>query len=112
VGRVGSRPLPPAPLPEPWGGGGGAGGSGPAWYLEQGRGGSLPCELGGSHSHVDMANLYGNFIRQVYMANLYGNFIWRVCLAGQMGSFTQRFESKKTLLSNEIERNEMYMVNL
>jgi hypothetical protein len=38
----------------------------------------LACELGGSHSHVDMASLYGNFIRQVYMASLYGGFVWRV----------------------------------
>ena len=70
-------PPPPAPLPEPWGGGG-------SWRVGSclgswaGKGGSLPCELGGSHSRVDMANLYGRFIWQIYTATLYGGFVWRV----------------------------------
>ena len=68
----------------------------------------MPCELGGSHSRVDMANLYGNFIRQIYMANLYGNFILRVRLAGQTGSFTQGLKARKHCKANEIEKNRMY----
>ena len=76
--RAGSAPAPSPRSVAGAVGGGGAGGSGPAWDLEQGRGGSLPCELGGSHSRVDMANLYGRFIWQIYTATLYGGFVWRV----------------------------------
>ena len=78
-GRAGSAPPPsPAPSPEPWGGGGGE----PAGRVLPGilsrEGGIFACKLGGSHSRVYMASLYGRFIRQIYMATLYGGFIWRV----------------------------------
>ena len=78
-GRAGSAsvPSPRSVAGAVGGGGGGAGGPGPAWDLEQGRG-DLACELGGFHSRVYMASLYGRFIRQIYMATSYGGFIWRV----------------------------------
>jgi len=63
----------------------------------------LPCELGGSHSRVDMANLYGRFIRQIYMATSYGGFVWRVKWAPY-----SKVESKKTLQRNEIEKKGIY----
>jgi hypothetical protein len=79
MGGPGRLPPPsPAPLPEPWGGGGGSRRAGSCLGSWAGKGGSLPCELGGSHSRVYMASLYGRFIRQIYMATLYGGFIWRV----------------------------------
>ena len=61
----------------------------------------MACELGGSHSHVDMASLYGKIF-------------WRVCLAGQYGGSNGRIYSKDlrarkhTIEQKEIERNEMY----
>ena len=77
-GRAGSAPPPsPAPSPEPWGGGGEPAGRVLPGILSR-EGGILACKLGGSHSRVYMASLYGRFIRQIYMATLYGGFIWRV----------------------------------
>ena len=79
VGGPGRLPPPPSLRCRSRGGGGGgswrAGSCLGSWA---GKGGSLPCELGGSHSRVYMANLYGRFIRQIYMATLYGGFVWRV----------------------------------
>jgi len=79
MGGPGRLPSPPpAPLPEPWGGEGGE----PAGRVLPGilsrEGGIFACKLGGSHSRVYMASLYGRFIRQIHMATLYGGFIWRV----------------------------------
>ena len=92
-GRAGSAPAPsPAPLPEPWGGEGGE----PAGRVLPGilsrEGGIFACELGGSHSRVYMASLYGRFIRQIHMACLFG---------GSKGLICSKMESKKTLQRKE-----------
>ncbi len=61
----------------------------------------MACELGGSHSHVDMASLYGKIFR-------------RVCLAGQYGGsngliYSKDLRARKHIgEQKEIERNEMY----
>ena len=78
----------------------------------------MACELGGSHSHVDMASLYGKSIRQVYTASLYGKIFWRVCLAGQYGGsngliYSKDLRARKHAVEQkEIERNECIMVDL
>ena len=88
------RLLPPPLLRCRSRGGGGSWRAGSCLGSWAGKGGSLPCELGGSHSRVYMANLYGRFIRQIYMATLYGGFVWRVKWAHLF-----KIESKKTLQS-------------
>ena len=72
-GRAGSASVPsPAPLPEPGGGEGGE----PAGRVLPGilsrEGGIFACKLGGSHSRVYTADLYGKSIWQLYMAGLFG----------------------------------------
>ena len=85
------RLRPPPPLRHrSRGGGGGSRRAGSCLGSWAGKGGSLPCELGGSHSRVDMASLYGRFIRQIYMAGLFG---------GSNGLICSKIESKKTLQS-------------
>jgi hypothetical protein len=79
------------------------GGRGGGWRVVSclgswaGKGGSLACELGGSHSHVDMASLYGKSIRQEILAGLFGGSVWRV----KWAHLFKRFKSKKTLLSKK-----------
>ena len=59
----------------------------------------MPCKLGGSHSRVYTADLYGKSIWQLYMAGLFG---------GSNGLICSKMESKKTLQRNEIEKNGIY----
>ena len=61
----------------------------------------MACELGGSHSHVDMASLYGKSIRQEILAGLFGGssgLIYSIDLKAR----------KHTVEQNEIEKIEMY----
>ncbi len=78
MGGPGRLPSPPpAPLPEPWGGEGGE----PAGRVLPGilsrEGGIFACELGGSHSRVDMANLYGRCWRRRSRVCYFSILIWR-----------------------------------
>ena len=65
----------------------------------------MACELGGSHSRVDLACLYGKIF-------------WRVCSAGQFGGSSGLIYSidlkarKHTVEQNEIERMKCIVVNL
>ncbi|MFN9899004.1 MAG: hypothetical protein ACK55Z_09480, partial [bacterium] len=51
------------------------------------EGGIFACKLGGSHSRVYTADLYGKSIWQLYMAGLFG---------GSKGLICSKMESKKT----------------
>ena len=95
MGRVGSRPLPPAPLPEPWGRGGRAGGLGPAWDLEQGR---------GDLWLVSKAGLIRMWIWQVYMAGLYGKSIRQLYMAGLFGGSSGLIYSRELKQENIVEQ--------
>ena len=64
----------------------------------------MACELGGSHSHVDMASLYGKSIRQDILVGLFGGSIWRV----KWAHLFKDLRARNIVEQKEIERNEMY----
>ena len=63
--------------------------------LEQGRGGSLASEFGGSCSRVDLACFHGKTFWRVCLAGLFGGSIWLIHLAGFQSNEKEMLLSKK-----------------
>ena len=63
--------------------------------LEQGRGGSLASEFGGSYSRVDLACFHGKTFWRVCLAGLFGGSSWLIYFVGFKG------KEKHMLLNNE-----------